>query len=208
MFEKEISDLDKEILVIETEDNKVQSQIDTLEKDNTNLFEKINKSLEAVEFIENVANQERSAIKSKIEKLITDALKIVYNSNYSIEFDYSVKRNKTSVDILLHKKTQKGVIIREMGGYGGGVADTISVPLKLLVLLACKTSDRILILDEPGKHIDDDKIEFFFGFLKEMIEKLGLQVIMCSHHDCAEKFATNVNYVSTDENEMSKVEQI
>jgi hypothetical protein len=65
-----------------------------------------------------------------------------------------MKRNKTSVDIYLTKHTKLGDIVRKQGGFGGGVSDVISLPLKLLVLLALQTNDKILIADEPGKHMD------------------------------------------------------
>ena len=190
-----IQTLETEILILETENNKVNSQITNLTTDNNILFETINKSLESVEFIENVANQERKTIRSKIEKMITDALRLVYNDTYSIEFDYSVKRNKTSVKILLVKQTSQGIVKREMGGFGGGVADTIALPLKLLVLLASNTSDKILVVDEPGKHLDGARVDKFFMFLNQLIDKLGIQLIICSHHSSIKDYATNINFV-------------
>jgi DNA repair exonuclease SbcCD ATPase subunit len=71
---------------------------------------------------------------------------------------------------------------REIGGFGGGVADSISVPLRLMVLLGSKQVARICVLDECYKHMDVERIELVAEFLKTLTDKLGMQVIICTHH--------------------------
>jgi hypothetical protein len=58
-----------------------------------------------------------------------------------------MKRNKTAVDIYLTKHTKIGDVVRKQDGFGGGVSDVISLPLKLLVLMALKDNSKILIAD-------------------------------------------------------------
>jgi len=202
-----LDELSRDILVIETENAQINKQVDKLKQENVTLFDHTNKSVEAVSFIETVAAQERTSIKSKIEKIITEALAAVYGDEYSIEFQYTLKRNRTSVDILLTKQTPLGQLQRDMDGYGGGVADTICLPLKLLVMVASQSCDKVLIADEPGKHLDVNRVEKFFEFLKELSDKLGVQLIVNSHHPCAVDYADVVQEISIDSN-VSKVKRI
>ena len=63
-----------------------------------------------------------------------------------------------------------------------GVSDTVSVPLRLLVLLGSKKSDRVCVLDECYKHVDGERIPLVVQFLRVLTERLGMQVILLSHH--------------------------
>lgn len=195
-----VSALDKRCIVLETENNLIETQIKELTERNSSLFDRINMSVESIDFIEHMAKQERLGIKGKIEKVITKALVSIYGDEYSVEFDYSMKRMRTNVNVFLVKKSSGGDIRREMGGFGGGVADTISLPLKLLVLIASKSSDKILVADEPGKHLDANRVERFFEFLKQLSDKMNIQMIVNSHHTVATDYADVVYEVSIFDN--------
>ena len=118
-----------------------------------------------------------------------------------------MKRNKTSVDIYLTKHTQLGDIVRKQGGFGGGVSDVISLPLKLLVLLALQTNDKILIADEPGKHMDE-RVDKFGYFLKNVCDKLGVQMIVLTHHESLSEFGNSVYMVQMQNKLTTLVERI
>ena len=151
----------------------------------------------AIEFVEQVSTEERQAIKSKVEELITSCLQDVFDSTYSIEFEYGMKRNKTSVEIYSIRTCEDGLKVkRQIDGIGGGVADSISLPLKLIVLLNDSELDRVLILDEPGKCLSINHVPRFAHFLKTISEKLKIQIIMSSHHTCMDQFADSINEVS------------
>jgi len=72
------------------------------------------------------------------------------------------------------------------------VADTISVPLRLMVLVGSKQTDKVCVLDECWKHIDVGRIEMVGQFLRALSEKLGMQVIFCTHHLALRDFADKV----------------
>jgi ABC-type Mn2+/Zn2+ transport system ATPase subunit len=94
---------------------------------------------------------------------------------------YTEKANRSCLEMRVLKQTEMGTVRRQMDGFGGGVSDSISVPLRLMVLKGSDTGD-ILILDEAFKHVDGDMVEKVGIFLKTIKEKLGTQIIMVTHH--------------------------
>lgn len=202
-----IRNIENELIILKNDNKNFQENIDELIKENENRTEDLKYAMEAIDFIEKAANHERSIVKDKVESVISDALKEIYGSEYSIQFDYSMKRNKTSVDIYLVKHTEDGDIVRKQDGIGGGVSDVISLPLKLLVLMALNKNDKILIADEPGKHMDD-RVDKFGFFLKSVSEKLGVQIIILTHFASMTEFADSVYEVKMMDKKVSLVERV
>lgn len=147
---------------------------------------------EALTFLEDLANSRRSNIKSKIETILTEGLRMVYGENYHVELTYCFKNNRSHMDIEVVKKTPLGDVQRTMDGFGGGVSDCISVPLRLLVLLGSRQTDKVCILDEAYKHVDIDRVENVAQFIKSIANKLGIQVILLSHHEIMQNVADTV----------------
>jgi ABC-type transporter Mla maintaining outer membrane lipid asymmetry ATPase subunit MlaF len=132
----------------------------------------------------------------------------VYDESYSVEFDYGIRGNKTSVEIKILRKCCDGIVVkRGIDGIGGGVADTVSLPLKLIVLLNDSEFDKVLITDEPGKHLDTTRIVNFASFVQEISHKLGVQIIMSSHHAIMNDYADNIHKITLDDS-VSTIERI
>lgn len=183
----EIKKLENKILTLETENNQSERQIAELNTENAIYEQTIQDSLDGVALIENISVRKRMTVKMKIEKVVTEALKNIYGMEYTVHFDYETKNNRTCAEIYLVKENVK----RTMDGFGGGVSDVISLPLKLLVLHSMKGCSKILIADEPGKHIDSLRVQKFFQFISYVSKKMKTQVILCSHHNCAKDYADN-----------------
>ena len=141
-------------------------------------------STEALTFLEEVANSRRGSMKGRIESVLTEALQLVYGPARSIELTYTVKNNRSHLAFELVKETKAGEVRRVLDGTGTGlgVSDTVSVPLRLLVLLGSKASDRVCVLDECYKHVNIERVPLVVQFLRVLTERLGMQVILLSHH--------------------------
>jgi Fe-S cluster assembly ATPase SufC len=160
---------------------------------------------EALAFCEELANSRRGAMKGKIETVITEAVRLLYGDSYKVELAYTVKNNRSCLEIEMVRDTPAGEVRRDMGGFGGGVADTISVPMRLMVLMGSKQTDKVCVLDECWKHIDTERVELVGKFLRLLAERLGMQIILCSHHEKIQEFADRTYEVS-ENNGVSKVE--
>ena len=190
---KRIRNVQDSFLLVKNDRERQLKKLDALEKERDATIRNIDARVEAINFIEGVASQERVAVKEKVEKLITDCLHEVYDDSYSVEFDYGVKGNKTSVEISMVRRCADGMVVkRQIDGFGGGVADTIALPLKLIVLLNDGECDKVLVTDEPGKHLDTTRVAKFAKFVQTISHKLGVQIIMSSHWDVMAKYSDAV----------------
>lgn len=203
-----IRKIQDKFLILTTKRNEQIKKLEVLNQERSETLKNIDIRVKTINFVETVASTERNRVKQKIENLITSCLHLVYDDSYSIEFDYGVKANKTSVEIYIIRKCKNGMEVkRTIDGHGGGVADTVALPLKLIVLMNDKKFDKILIADEPGKHLDVDRVEKFAQFIKDISEKLNVQVIISSHFKCMSDYANNIHKVTMDDS-VSRVERI
>ncbi len=172
-----------------TENRILEEQISEKQTTLKTLSEQLGIGQEALLFLEEIANSRRNTVKEKLEKIVTEAVHLIYGDTYSVDFEYSTKNNRSCLEIKLVKQTPKGDVRRDMDGFGGGVSDTISVPLRLMILLASKQTDKVCVLDEPYKHIDTERIDLVAQFIREVCLRLGVQVIMLSHHETMQDYA-------------------
>lgn len=197
MYDKDVRRIQDAFLIISEDRKRKLQTLQKLNQERADLIHNIDVRVQTINFIEEVASNERNTVKEKVEKLITSCLHEVYDDSYSVEFDYGMKNSKTSVDIYIVRKCDDGMIIkRTIDGIGGGVADTVSLPLKLIVLMNDQDCDKVLFVDEPGKHLDTTRVKNFAKFLKIISEKLGVQIIMSSHHECMNDYADNIHQVT------------
>lgn len=180
----------KDVLVRkQTENDILVKQIQENERKMKENLSSLTIGQEALQFLEDVAQSRRNTMKTKIEAIISDALRVIYGPDYRIELVYSAKNNRSSLEIELVKTTPKGEVRRTMEGFGGGVSDSISVPLRLLILLGSRQTDRVCVLDESYKHVDLERIELVAKFIKEISHKLNMQIILFSHHEAMQETA-------------------
>lgn len=197
---KRIRGVQDSFLLMKNDRERQLKKLEALESDRDKTVRNIDDRVEAINFIEGVASQERIAVKERVEKLITDCLHEVYDDSYSVEFDYGVRGNKTSVEISMVRKCADGMVVkRQIDGFGGGVADTIALPLKLIVLLNDGECDKVLVTDEPGKHLDTTRVAKFAKFVQTISHRLGVQIIMSSHWNELKEASDTVHRVELDD---------
>jgi translation initiation factor RLI1 len=205
---KKIRNIQDKFYLVQKDRERQIEKLNKLEKDREDTIHNIDVRVETINFIEGVAAQERVSVKEKVEKLITDCLHEVYDDSYSVEFDYGIKGNKTSVEINIIRKCNDGLIIkRGIDGIGGGVADTVSLPLKLIVLMNDGEFDKVLVTDEPGKHLDTTRIVKFAKFIQAISHQLGVQIIMSSHHAIMDDYADTIHKVTLNDS-VSVIERL
>jgi DNA repair exonuclease SbcCD ATPase subunit len=196
----------EELTTKRSENALLDRQIDAAETKLTETIAKLDIGKEALSFLEKVANSRRGAMKSKIESILSEAIQLLYGPSYRVEMGYTVKRNRSDMTIEIVRDTPQGEVRRDpMGGTGGGVADTIALPLRMMVLLGSQQTDKVLVPDEPYKHLDPERVEIVADFLKLMSERLGVQLILCSHHRDQMMDKADKSYHVTEENGVSKV---
>lgn len=205
---KDLEGLCQEFSYIKKQRQIRKKQLEQLQNQKEKTLQNISLRIQTIDFIQKIAFEQRQEVKQKVQRLITSCLQQVYDDSYSVQFNYGIKGSKTSVDIILVRKCKDGMTVRRgIQGIGGGVADSISLPLKLIVLLNDKQFDKILVTDQPGKHLDLQRVPRFANFIKRISEQLGIQIIMSSHHEVMDVFADSVNLVTID-GSLSSVQKV
>lgn len=123
----------------------------------------------------------RRQAKRRIEEIVTSALSVVFGKDYSFKVDLSIKGNQPVAEYFLESE---GVVTQlKPPDYdrGGGVADVVSLALKLAVAELSGVRGP-LFLDEVGKHVSQEFAPNVAYFLKEYSDQFNRQIILITHN--------------------------
>lgn len=147
-------------------------------------------ALKAREVINIVAKETEQQLEMRITNIVTMALAAVFPDPYEFKLVFNERRNQTEADLLL---VRDGEELSPVEGAGGGVLDVVSFALRIAVLLMSGYR-RVIILDEPFRHLSADLQSKASEMMKMLSDKLGIQFIMVSHEegiiDCADNIIT------------------
>lgn len=127
--------------------------------------------------VQKVAMETQEILRIQITDIVQSALDACFPGVYRFEVRFKVARNKTECDLLFFKGKFE---IDPMTSDGGGLVDVSSFGLRVAAW-SLGNSANCLVLDEPGKWLSKDLQPLFANIIKEISEKLKLQVIEVSH---------------------------
>lgn len=171
---------------------------------------------------EEIANLEKSAMvlnsigeerqlkaQSTIEELVTRGLQQIFDDSLSFHILQTVKAKVASVEFVVRTTLKDGGVVDTpvMDARGGGLAATIGFLLRVVILLLKngKDKDNILILDETFAHVSDEYLDGLGEFLRELVDKTGIQIVMVTHQPVFGEYADAV-YKFTAADGKTKVE--
>ena len=125
-----------------------------------------------------VARLTQEKVKEYIETLTTMAIRAVFDSDFEFLVEFKISRNKSECYFSVK---EDGFEYVPKDDDGGGLIDIISFALRVVLYsLEKPRSRRVIILDEPFKWTG--KLMGRAGeMIKEISEKLGIQIIMVTH---------------------------
>jgi chromosome segregation ATPase len=179
--------------------NRLKGKKEALEQDISSLETNITKGTSrqqdiemARELIRQAALQTQKQLEYPVSEIVTLALGAVFDNPYELKLDFVERRGKTEADISF---VRDGKSISPLDASGGGAIDIASTALRFsLWSLQPKKTRNTIILDEPFKHLSENYQVKASKMLKEISEKLGLQIIMVTHNphliECADKVFT------------------
>ncbi len=152
----------------------------------------------------------REQLKSRIEETVTAALQAVFCDD-RIQFNIEIRtlNDKPAADwTVISHYGDVPVATNPEDGRGGGIADVVSLALRLALLeLARPKPDGPIILDEPGKMISREYLPNVAEFLKQYLQKTGRQGIMITHAEALADVA-DVSYRVSQANGVSEVSRV
>lgn len=152
--------------------------------------------LDRVTILLNSLGEERQlAAQSAIEDLVTKGLQMIFDSSLSFHIVQSVRGKTAAVDFVVRTTIGSSVVETSvMDARGGGLAAVIGFLLRLVVMLMGRDprEANILILDESFAHVSEDYLEPLGQFLREVVDRSGVQIVMVTHQP---QFATYADRV-------------
>ena len=163
------------------------NKIENLEAENrrfesrlSSIVTEINQVMEAREFLLMFSEYIRDKMKDRVESLVNISLKSVFTDKSLI---FKIIPNKTKKGLLydLYVETD-GVITPLKDCKGGGVMDIITMALKISFLRMFSARLRqTMILDEPFKNLDKERIVRATEWLHLVSVEFGMQFIIITH---------------------------
>jgi len=120
----------------------------------------------------------------QLEDIVTKCLQKIFGVDYSFVIELSENRGKPEVKFFVDS-IQDNVLMHDEPeeSRGGGIVDVVSLALRMAVLQLYKDPrlNGPLILDEPGKHVSENKAIELANFIRDYVDSFQRQIIMVTH---------------------------
>lgn len=141
--------------------------------------------------IQQVARDTQEKLRYHIEDIVQLALDACFPDQYEFQVLFEIKRARTEASLSLLKD---GNPMNPMDANGGGIVDITSFALRLAAWSLSRT-DNVIVMDEPFRFLSRDLHPRAGEIMKELSQKLRLQIIMVTHSEdlinCSDKVFTN-----------------
>lgn len=173
----------------------IQAEIETLTETISDL--------EKVTILLNSLGEERQLkAQTVIEELVTRGLQTIFDDTLSFHIVQTTKAKTANVEFLIRKTLESSVLETPvLEAQGGGLSATIGFLLRLVVMLlgSGTKEENILVLDETFAHVSDEYLPALGAFLREIVDKTAVQIVMVTHQPEFAEYADKVyRFTQTD----------
>ena len=166
--------------------------------------------LERVTMLLNSIGEERQMkAQGVIEGLVTRGLQTIFDDKYSFHIIQTDKGKTANVEFVV-RTTLEGSTTETsvMEARGGGLAAVVGFLLRVVVmLLRSDKNEKVLFLDETFAHVSAEYLPALGEFLREIVDKSDMQIIMVTHQDEFVDYADVTYRFGLDANEHTTVKE-
>ncbi len=144
-----------------------------------------------------IGEERQDAAQRAIETLVTQGLQTIFSDDLSFHLVPGVRAKTPVVDFVVRSRLDDGTVVDTdvMDARGGGLAATVGFLLRLVILLLSRhRQDTVLFLDETFAHVSAEYLPRLVEFLKELVDKTGVQLIMVTHEPAFTEAASTVYF--------------
>jgi DNA repair exonuclease SbcCD ATPase subunit len=145
--------------------------------------------------LNSLGEERQLSAQQSIESLVTRGLQTIFDNTLSFHIVQSVRGKQAVVEFMV-RTTLPGSVVETpvLEARGGGLAATIGFLLRLVVMLLSKGTqqENILVLDETFGMVSDEYLPALAGFLREIVDKTGVQILMVTHQQMWTEVADKV----------------
>jgi len=151
-----------------------------------------------------VARLTQENFQAKVEGLITMAIQSVFERDFQFKLILERKRNKLECRPVIIENDHEYSPEKDMGG---GLIDVISFAWRIVSWSMERPRSRnVIVLDEPLKNMGD-LVSLGGKMLKEISEKLNIQLIIITHDTELMEFG-DTNYLFTHRDGMTNIKML
>jgi hypothetical protein len=138
-----------------------------------------------------IAEDTQLQAQHNIEELVTRGLQTIFDESLSFHILQSTKGKSAAVEFVVRTQLLNGQAVDTpvMDARGGGLAATIGFLLRVVVMLLRK-QENILVLDETFAMVSDEYLPALGEFVRQLVDKTGLQVVMVTHQSSGKSLLT------------------
>ena len=182
----------------------IAKSLETITVLNRQYTKKLKHLEKAQAFLQKVAQDTQGNLKIHVEDIVQLALDAIFPGKYSFEVQFNIAYGKTTAELVFISK-QSGHTVDPMIASGGGVVDVCSFALRLACWTLSRGVDKVVILDEPMKHLSAGLRDSACNMIKSLADKLGVQFIIVTHMDELEACADKLIQVKLDKDGVSYI---
>jgi ABC-type phosphonate transport system ATPase subunit len=150
----------------------------------------IQENLEQRDIARKAAGLVQDNLAAKLSGIVTKAISTVFEEPIEFVVQFVERRGVSECDLSLKIGEDYYDILNEQGG---GVADVCSMCLQMAFIMMSQVN-RVLVIDEPARHMDVAAQERFIAVLKQLCQELKFTVIMVTH---SQAFSDNADKIFT-----------
>lgn len=150
----------------------------------------IQENFEQREIARKAAGLVQDNLAAKLSGIVTKAISTVFEEPIEFVVQFVERRGVSECDLSLKIGEDYYDILNEQGG---GVADVCSMCLQMAFIMMSQVK-RVLVIDEPARHMDVVAQERFIAVLKQLCQELKFTIIMVTH---SQSFSDNADKVFT-----------
>jgi DNA repair exonuclease SbcCD ATPase subunit len=185
----------------------IQKSLETVTVQNKQCVKKLKYLEQAQAFLQKVAQDTQEQLKIHVEDIVQLALDAIFPDKYTFEIQFNIAYGKTTAELVFISK-QSGHIVDPMIASGGGVVDVCSFALRLACWTLSRGIDKVIILDEPFRFLSKNLQERAGTLLKELSNRLDIQIILTTHLDALIDASDKTINVRLDKNGVSQIEYV
>lgn len=135
---------------------------------------------EVQSIVQRISQELQQTVHQQICAVVTACLAAIFPNPYAFRIDFVSKRGRTEAVPIFERD---GLTVDPIDAAGGGVVDIAAFALRLAsVVSSMPQCRRVLILDEPWKHVSVALRPKVARMLETLSEQMKVQIIITTHY--------------------------
>ncbi len=135
---------------------------------------------EAQAILQALAQQIQQQAHTQVAAIVSKCLEAIFEDPYQLRINFKQARGKTEAELTF---LRDDIEVDPLDASGGGVVDVASFALRLAALILSRPARRrLLVLDEPFKHIHISHSKAIQQMLTTVAREMEVQIVMVTHN--------------------------